>query len=178
MKTIIVYYSFSQNNEKLALNIQAKLECAILKIKEKRKRTGFTILLDVTFGRKPSIQYDKVEIKNYDHVIFIAPIWAGKVAAPLKSFLIEEKRNIKAYSFISLCGGALGQKEKIKKELTSLVEKTPVKVAELSINDLLAYEKMNSLKHTTGYHIENKDLAKFERQIQKFLDEMESVVHS
>lgn len=58
-----------------------------------------------------------------------------KIAGPLKTFYFEEKLNIVRYSFITMCGGIKGQKEKITQELTKSVQKKPQRVVEFWVND-------------------------------------------
>jgi multimeric flavodoxin WrbA len=67
------------------------LNCNILRIKELKKRTGFSIFLDTFLNRTPRIEDQEEKIKDYDHVILVAPVWAAKIATPLKSFLAEGK---------------------------------------------------------------------------------------
>jgi flavodoxin len=171
MKNLIVYYSFTKNNEKLALYLRKQLNCDIVKLETVRKRTGFSILFDLMFGRKPDLKPVPYYLKDYDHVIFLGPIWAGKIAMPLKSFLINEKQNIKAYSFITLCGGVSGQKEKITRELTLNFGKNPVKVVELWINNLLSADKKDTIKSTTGYRIDADGFSPFDSQLKDFIKE-------
>jgi flavodoxin len=133
MKTLIAYSSFSGNNEMLALELKTMLNFNVLPINEIRRRTGFSIFLDIFLHRTPRIKDYEEQIKDYDHVILIGPIWAGKIATPLKAFLMKEKNNIRRYSFITVCGGSQDQKIKLENELTKLVGKTPVAVTELSI---------------------------------------------
>ncbi|HET6542164.1 MAG TPA: flavodoxin domain-containing protein [Chryseolinea sp.] len=166
MKTLIVYSSFSGNNEMLALDLKIMLNCNILRIKEIRKRTGFSIFLDIFFNRTPRIEGQKEKIKDYDHVILIAPVWAGKIASPLKSFLLKEKNNIRRYSFITACGGSQDQKTKIENELTRFVGKKPVAVTELSIRDLLQSNQKNNIKNVTAYRLKTNDLSFFASKIR------------
>jgi len=60
MKTLIVYYSFTQNNEALAKMIQTRLDCEMFKIETIRKRSSFSIFLDAVFGRKPAIRMHNI----------------------------------------------------------------------------------------------------------------------
>ncbi|ELR71899.1 hypothetical protein C900_02138 [Fulvivirga imtechensis AK7] len=175
MKTLIIYYSFTSNNELLARDIQEKLDCDMARIEEEKKRTGFTIFMDIFFKRKPRIKQLHVFLNDYDNFIFIAPIWAGKIASPLRSFLVLEKDNISRYSFITICGGVPGQKEKITGELTKLVRKSPQNVTELWINDLLPKEKKDTVKYTTAYRIKQADLDAFNHEVYEFLKESEAL---
>lgn len=167
MKTLIVYFSFSGNNEMLALELGKMLNCDVVKIKEVKKRIGFSIFLDVLFNRTPRIKDHGKNIDEYDHIIFVAPIWASKIASPLKSFLLLEKNNIQRYSFISVCAGSRDQKTKIESELLRLVGKRPVITTELWINDLLPEEKKNKIKYVTSYRLKAGDLSFFDTEIRK-----------
>lgn len=170
MKTLIAYYSFTQNNEKLAKHLHKQLNCDIVKIETTKKRNGLSILFDIMFKRKPEIKPVPYYLQDYDHVIFIAPIWAGRIAMPMKSFLIEEKSNIKQYSFITLCGGSTGQREKIQRELVSIVDIPPDKVVELWVNKLLSVKQKDTIKHTLGYRIQTNEFSKFEAELKQILD--------
>lgn len=177
MKTLIAYYSFTQNNEKIAKHLQKQLNCDIVKVDTIKKRNSFSILLDLMFNRKPALKRLPYYLDDYDHVIFIAPIWAGKIATPMKSLLIKEKSNIKEYSFVTLCGGSPGQKEKIQDELFSLLERSPARLVELWINDLLPAEKKDTIKYTSGFSIDADALGRFDSQLKSFIKE-ETMINS
>ena len=177
MKTLIAYYSFTQNNEKLAKHLQKQLNCDITKVETVNKRTGISIFFDLLFNRKPAIKTMPYYLNDYDHIIFIAPIWAGKIAMPMKSFMVKQKSNIKQYSFITLCGGNSGQKEKIERELTATLPSGPVKVLELWIKDLLPTEKKDTIKHTSSFRMEATEFDKFDSQLRNFIKE-ENMINS
>ena len=170
MKTIIVYYSNTHNNEILAYYIQKKLSCDILKIEEVRKRTGLTILMDLIFNRTPKLNQHSISLELYSDIIFVAPIWASKIASPLRAFLHKEKQNVKHYSFISLCGGVKGQLENIKKQLSEILGCEPSAAKELWISDILAMDKKNNIKYTSGYRVVPTDLENFRQKIDEFLN--------
>jgi len=165
MKTLIVYYSFTQNNEKLAQHLRGLLNCDIVKIETVKRRTGSSIMFDLIFNRKPAIKPVPYHLPDYGQVIFLAPIWAGKIAMPLKTFLVHEKANITRYSFVSLCGGRPGQKDKIEQELKSILNIAPDNVIELWINDLLPSDKKDTIKFTSGYRIAPDEFKHFEEDL-------------
>ena len=173
MKNLIVYYSFTKNNEKLAFYLRSRLNCDTVKIETVKRRTGFSIFFDLVFNRIPEIKQVRYYLRDYDHIIFIAPIWASKIAMPLKSYLMDQKSNIKNYSFISVCGGRPGQKEKIFKELSRVIGKQPLRVDELSINDLI-HAKDETIKVKSSYKITPNDFVMFEKEVGKFLDKIET----
>lgn len=111
-------------------------------------------------------------MRDYDHIIFVAPIWAGKIAMPLTTFLVNEKANIAQYSFITLCGGGnADQKKRIGDELRATIGKTPLKVVELWINNLLPAEKKNTVKYTSGYRIDPKEFQQFDAGISEVISQ-------
>ncbi len=172
MKTLIVYYSFTQNNEKLAKHLQSALNCDMVRIETITKRTGLSIFLDLILNRKPAIKTVPYNLPEYDHIIFIAPIWAGKIAMPLKTFLFKEKGRIKKYSFVTLCGGGdERQKKKIENQLKEMTGMPPDKVTELWISNLLPSQKRNTIKSVTGYRISSLEFAKFHDQIHEVLEQ-------
>jgi flavodoxin len=171
MKNVIVYYSFSQNNEKLARYLSEKMDCETMKIETVKKRNGFSIFLDLVFRRGATLKPLAKSLAGYDHVIFVSPIWAGKISTPLRAFLKKENAMIGRYSFISLCGGVPEQKEKIEKELAAIMGKKPQWHVELSVNDLLPVDQRNTIKHTTGYRVEQRELENFEPQLREFIQE-------
>jgi flavodoxin len=170
MKTLIAYYSFTKSNETLALYLQKRIDCDILKIEDARKRTVYTILFDLLFNRKPAIKTSTCLVGEYDHVILISPIWAAKIASPLATFIRSEKQNIKRYSFISFCGGGEGQKDKIVKQLTNILGKSPAHEAELWLKELpMPKEKRDDLKWNSGYIMEDDDFKFFDSRIDSFI---------
>lgn len=165
MKTLIVYYSFSQNNEKLANRLRDQLECSIARIETRRKYTGLSIFLDIFFKRKPELKPLAVDLKNYEHIIFVAPVWAGKIATPLKSFIIDQQKHIRSYSFITLCGGrSSSQQENIAQELLDLIGTPPSIVTELWMTEVA-----EGTKSVTGIKITAKQLDRFENTINDFV---------
>jgi flavodoxin len=178
MKNLIVYYSFTRNNAKLADHLQRQLNCDVASIETVKKRSGLSILLDLVFKRKPKLKPIGVRLSDYDHIILASPIWAGKIATPLRSFLIEQREEFKSYSFITVCGGGNPkQKQNIKDGLELIMQRKPLKVVELWVNDLLSDEKKGGIKNTTGFRIDAHGLTKFDRQISDFIKE-ESLINA
>jgi flavodoxin len=174
MKTLIVCYSFTQNNEVLAKMVRARLDCEMYKIETVRRRSVFSIFLDAAFGRRPPIQKHNLAMENYEQFVFVGPIWLGKIAGPLKTFLVAEKSSIKRYSFISVCGGLTGQKEKIEDELASIVGSRPQSVCELWVSDIVGEHVTKNAKNVSAYRIGPAELEKFKAKIYEFCDVVEA----
>jgi len=170
MKAIIVYYSHSANNEALAHELKIRLGCDLVRIEEEKKRTGFTILLDLLLRRDPKIKKPNVFLSNYNTVVFIAPIWDSQIATPLKTFIKMEREHIKNYAFITVCSGREGQHEKITNQLTQLTLKKPIIVTELVVKDLLPSDQKNKIHYATTYRIKEEDFLDLKKQIQNFVN--------
>ena len=146
MKPLIVYFSHSGNNVKLANELRDRIGCEMYEIKEKKKRKDLSILFDVLLKRNSRLAPIDVDVSEYGPIILLAPIWAGKIAAPMRTFIKMEGDKLTDYSFITLCTGAKGQREKIANELSSLTAQKPTAVTELWINNLLPEEQRNKIK--------------------------------
>ena len=170
MKLLVVYYSLTGNNDALAQKIIEGLDCDVFRIQTARKRTKLSVFLDLILKRSPKLQEYSIRCSDYDHLIFIAPVWAGRVATPMQTFFEKEKQNILKYSFITLCGGVAGQKQKIAEYLTATLQHKPVAVEELWVSDLLlAGQKDND---TTHYSVRTADLYVFKPEIDAFLKDV------
>ena len=98
MKSLIVYYSHSGNNEKLAYYLKEKTGWDVLRINEIKERKTISILLDFMLKRDTKLLHSTTNLKDYSNIIFVAPIWGGKIASPLRSFIELEKNNMVKYA--------------------------------------------------------------------------------
>lgn len=171
MKPLIIYYSHSGNNQKLALELQSRIECELREIKEKKKRKDIAILMDFLIKRNSRLAPLNVDLSNYGPVILLAPIWAGKIAAPMRTFIKKSKDDLTDYSFIAVCSGAPGQREKIGAELLSLTSREPAALAELWINALLPEEQRNKIKYTNKFQLKREHFSHFDQEIRFFIEQ-------
>ena len=170
MKPLIVYYSHSGNNAKLAAELRDRIGCPMVEITERKKRKGLSIFIDFLVHRKSRLAPIDVDVKDYGPIIFMAPVWAGKIAAPMRTFIQQEKANLLDYSFITICSGAPGQREKLAAELVALTPQKPAVVAELWINNLLPEEQRNKIKYATGFKANRQHIQKFDEEIKFFIE--------
>lgn len=170
MKTLIAYYTLSGNNKKLADYIKEKYNCELLEIKEKKKRKTFSIILDLIFKkRKAKLAEYFADLNEYDNVILIGPIWMGKVCKPLLTFALNEKDNIKSFSYISVCGGA-NREILLEDNFTLESQITPKKVLQLAIAPLLPAEMQKDVKYIMAYKLKDEDLISYGQEIEKFFN--------
>ena len=140
MNIAVISYSYSGNNEKLAAGIAEKLSVKHIKIEEMKERKMVRNVFDMLFNRLPEISMQIEDNVKYDLVLFVAPVWMGYAASPMRSCIKKLKQKIEKYAFVSISGGADGPNPKLEDELRKRAGKEPAAVIDLHIADLLPPE--------------------------------------
>ncbi len=169
MKTLIAYYSLTGNNKYLAEAIQKEVGGDILEVKSKWKRNWPLIFFDVAFKRFPKIEKTNMDVVDYERVILVAPIWISKIASPLCTFIKQERKNLKNFSFISFCGGSEGLDVKIEEHLRRVACKEPKDILLISIAESIDSTDLRDAKRVMNYKMTSEDLDFFKRRITRFL---------
>ena len=106
MKTIVIYYSKSGNNQYLAEKITKELACDIESLRPKIN-VFLLLILKIGFGNKKLIHH----LAEYDRVILCGPVWMGSLIYPLKSFLKRHIKEIKKLIFATCCSSTFETKD-------------------------------------------------------------------
>jgi len=157
VKTIVISYSRTGNNQDLAASLAAELEAEHVQIAESKTRKMGKIVLDVMLGRTPKIVLPVETIQGYDLVLFCGPVWMGQVASPFRACFKQLAPQIASYAFISICGGADGPNPKLAEELENRLGKQPLCLVELHIADLLS-KPDPTRDDTMSYRITARDV--------------------
>lgn len=102
-RTLIVYYSFTNNVERIVNELSAQIEADVLEIEPAEKgldyaANGYAIgSAQIAAIREnpdaatsyPAIDPVNVNLADYDFIIVGAPLWWSNMAAPLQSFLFQ-----------------------------------------------------------------------------------------
>jgi len=171
MKSIVVFYSNRGNNKYLSENIKERTGSDIFEILEVKKSSSLGLFMYIILKKKAKLQEINIDLSKYDHVIFIAPIWASGIAIPLLNFIEKEKGKIKSYSFATLCLGTPRVEEKAEK-----IGKDPVAITALKYNDVLPEKEKNTIKASNNYMINDADYEAFKEQVERFLSRIELVI--
>ncbi len=122
MKSLVVYYSRTNITEKLAKDIAGKTHADIEEIIPKVNYQG---KMGYARGGKHAIQGKVIDLEalkynpeDYDMIYLGAPVWAGKAATPLVSYIDQNKgkfSNVKLFTTAGSSGfeGALNQMEEL-----------------------------------------------------------------
>ena len=120
MKCIVIYYSLTGNTkliaEVIARSIKADLEQLAL---VKPMPQGFTKFIiggyQAIFNREPKLKPYTIDFSKYDLIFLGSPIWGGKIASPINTFLNDEGLHDKKICFFSTSGGIINNLETLLK---------------------------------------------------------------
>lgn len=109
MKSLVAYYSRTNVTKKLAEDIASKINADIEEINPKVNYQG---KLGYIKGGKDAISEKNVELESlshdpedYDVVYLGAPVWAGKAANPLISYIKQNEGKFDNVKFFMTAGG-------------------------------------------------------------------------
>ncbi len=158
MKTLIASFSLTGNNTVAARNLAATLGADHEDITAEREMGNFALALDALLNRRPAIAAPSHDPSQYDLVIVVGPVWMGKIASPIRSYLKRGRGSFNRVAFLSVCGGALGRNSSVPQQLERLLGTSPAAVTQLYINDLLPAEEQGDAKATSAYRVTEADL--------------------
>ena len=105
MTDLVVYYSRTNNTKLAAQTIHDEIGADLLEIKDKKNRSGPIGYLrggfDAFREKTTEIEYDKVNLNDYDTVYIGTPVWASKPTPAILQFLREN--NLGGVKFITFC---------------------------------------------------------------------------
>lgn len=171
MKTVLVSYSLTGNNDALAAGIAAELAAEHIRVTEPRVRTMGMIALDRLFGRTPRVTPAVECMDGCDLALFVGPVWMGRVAAPLRAHLRHLRRMPVRYAFVSVSGGADGPNLGLAGDLRKRAGRAPAAVIDLHIVDLLPPNPKPTRKETEDYRLTEQDVRSMTGIVTKSLRE-------
>ena len=114
MKTLVVYYSLEGNTEYVAEKIKESIGADLLKLVPKKAYhdKGFAKFFwggkSAVMAEKPELEPYDVNLAEYDRIIFGFPVWASNYTPPIRTFVEdnkEELKNKKLAAFACQSGG-------------------------------------------------------------------------
>ncbi|MFH1126789.1 MAG: hypothetical protein ABIG84_05520 [archaeon] len=148
MKTLIVFYSRSGNTKKVALKMRDMLKCDIEEIVDTMNRAGVWGVigagLDSILNRQTVLAKMKKDPTTYDLVIIGAPVWAGRISVPARTYISRNREGILKTAFFCTCADP--ENTKIDCQIDELFVKKPVAVLKLRDDDVRRGEFAEKLK--------------------------------
>ena len=148
-KILVVYYSRTGNTRKVSEDLAKRLGADIEGITDLRKRSGFWGYMKAARDamKKKTTEIGET-VKNpaeYDLIIAGTPIWAGKMAPAVRTYLMKFSVSIKSAAFFTTAGGS--SPEKTLAGMKEIIGKDPVATASF-LEKELKDEKIYSDKLT------------------------------
>lgn len=109
MKTLVVYYSKTGGTEWVAKRVAERLGAETERIGDRSHRAGLLGFLRSGFEsfrkRTPDIDPPRETPSSYEVVIVGTPIWAGRMASPVRSYLQRVSGTLPAMALFYTSGG-------------------------------------------------------------------------
>ncbi|MGC8721142.1 MAG: flavodoxin family protein [Caldisericaceae bacterium] len=112
MKTLILYFTGSGQNEKVAKNLQEKLNCDLERIQDNGKRSFLRDGMYAMLERHVKIEPIKSDIASYDKIFILSPVWAGNLPAAVRSFLEDYNDSLKGKDVYLVSVSGFGERNK------------------------------------------------------------------
>ena len=124
-KILVIFYSRSGYTRTVAENIVVECEADIEEIRDVKSRKGlYGYLRSVYEAIKMKPAEIEKTIKNpaeYNVVVLGGPVWAGKMASPIRTYITQNCDNAKAIGLFCTYGGSGA--EKVLSDMEELCEK-------------------------------------------------------
>ena len=108
-RILVVFYSRTGNTRQVAAELAAALNADIEEIRDFDRRTGVWGYLrsgrQAFLRRLVSLAPALHKPETYDLVVVGTPIWNASLSAPVRSYLRQHRREIRAAAFFCTCGG-------------------------------------------------------------------------
>ena len=139
MKALVVYYSRSGNNHKIAGEVAKALGADIERLKEKADRSGSVGYMkagrDSMKKRPAELEPVGNDAANYDVVVLGGPVWAWAMNPPVRTYALQNKDRFRKLAVFST-GGAAQFAQNAIDDLRSVTGISPVATLALSDKDV------------------------------------------
>jgi hypothetical protein len=127
-KTLVITYSYTGTGRRLAKLLCAQQDWPAGDVLELRARAGawgtVRCILDSVLSRHPSVRYVGPPLKEFDSVVLIAPVWLGRLAGPMRSFVANYSDSLPDLAVISVMGS--NDTPSTAAEVARLAQRTPL----------------------------------------------------
>ena len=153
MRTAVVSYSYTGNNNMLAVAVAKAIGAEHIVIKPQRTVSNGTMALDMLFGRTPQAQPSPSVLAKYDRVVLMGPIWMGRCASPLRLYLKQLKSHPQPYAFVTLSGGGLNPNPGFPAALKKEAGSDPYALVTRYVVEFLPSDPKPTTKDTSAFHL-------------------------
>lgn len=132
-KTLVAYYSWTGHTATVAEAIAAELSADVERIRDARPRSGgkgnLRSVFEALFKRAPAILPAETDASDYDLVILGCPVWAQRMASPMRAYIRRDGGRIRRLAVFCTQGGVGG--DRVNRAMAELCGQSAI--AELAV---------------------------------------------
>jgi len=149
MTDFVVFYSLTGTSRTTAQRLANALNAELVEIVEERPKkpgiVGFIQgILDSLRKRRPAIK-NTPEVAPADRVILCGPIWAGRIAGPIRTWLYQRGKTEGQLIWVPHSGGSRDWPKAVA-EIAELTGHAPARVAAFTSSDFAKGEAENKAR--------------------------------
>ena len=124
---LVVYYTCTGTARRAAQTLAEPHGWQLGEVSDIQPRSQRRCVIDALLRRRPSFRYSGPSLRDFSTVVIVGPIWAGRLAGPLRSFLAEHAAELENVGLITIMrsGGAT----KAFREAAELLGHAPIACA-------------------------------------------------
>jgi hypothetical protein len=107
---LVVCYSYTGTARRVAQLLSSHHGWPLGQVVETRSRAGTSgylrSVLDSLLRRRPPVRYEGPDPSDFRTVVLVAPIWAYRLASPMRSFVAAHRASLGRVAVINTMGGA------------------------------------------------------------------------
>lgn len=103
---LVVCYSYTGVSLRAAQLLCAQEGWPLGMVLDERPRGALRCILDSLLRRCPAIRYDGPDPGDFRSVVLVSPIWAGRLAGPMRSFVARHGEALGRVAVISTMGSS------------------------------------------------------------------------
>jgi len=108
-KILVVTYSYTGTCRQLAQWLCSAQDWPLVEVTEAKPRSGvlgtWRCVIDSLLYRRPEIRYEGPSLREFKAVVLVAPIWAYRLASPMRSFVASRRDELPDVAVVSAMGG-------------------------------------------------------------------------
>lgn len=137
-KILVVTYSYTGTCRRLTQLLCSQQGWPSAEILEQKQRSGasgtWRCILDSWLRRHPKIRYAGPDPKNFDAVVLVSPVWAYRLASPMRSFVSLYRKSLPDVAVVSVMGGR-GAQNAIA-EISQIIGYSPILSAAFTAREI------------------------------------------
>ena len=104
-QVLVVVYSYTGTSRRVAQRLAAERGWPIGEVIDAKPRSGsLRCVIDSRFRRRPASRDAGPDPAGFDAVILVSPIWVESLAAPMRTFVVEQALKLREFAVVSVMG--------------------------------------------------------------------------